>query len=92
METQSREIGGWIVDQGVPSPKARAPKKTKYPFAGMEVGESFKVLPPKSDNCRSAANQFVRRKQPTWKFSVGISIDEKTRPPYVHTYRCWRVK
>lgn len=92
VETQSRQIGEWVVDRSVPTPKTRAPKKTKYPFAGMEVGESFKVLPMKSDNCRSAANQFCRRHQMTWKFSVGISADEKAAPPFVHVYRCWRVK
>lgn len=92
MEAQSREIGGWIVDKGVPSPKARAPKKTKYPFQSMEVGESFIVPPMKSDNCRSAANQFCRRQQPSWKFSVAIAVGERAKPPYVTVYRCWRIK
>lgn len=87
-----RLVNDFVVERGIPSPKARAPKKTKYPFHSMEVGESFVVSPMKSDNCRSASNQFCRRHQVTWKFSVAISVDEKAEPPHVNVYRCWRVE
>jgi hypothetical protein len=87
-----RLVNDFVIERGIPTPKSRAPHKTKYPFHSMEVGESFIVPPTKSDNCRSASNQFVRRKQPTWKFSVAQSIGERAKPPYVNVYRCWRVE
>lgn len=79
----TRFVGDWAVDRGVPLPSARAPKKMKYPFREMAVGESFALPIKKADNCRNAANLFCRRNQPTWKFSVN-KVDEKE-------YRCWRV-
>ncbi len=84
MEAQSRRVGEWVIDAGVPTPKARAPHKTKYPFSGMQVGESFVLPKKKVDNCRSASNQFCRRHQVTWKFSVGRADEDE--------YRCWRIK
>lgn len=84
MEAQSRRVGEWIIDQDVPLPSARAPKKTKYPFAEMEVGESFLIPKKKTDNCRSAANQFSRRHQPEWRFSVYKENEKQSR--------CWRIE
>lgn len=87
MSTQvikTRFVQGWAVDRGYDPPNARAPKKMKYPFRTMDVGESFALPAKKADNCRNAANLYCRRNEPTWKFSVSKVSDEE--------YRCWRIE
>jgi hypothetical protein len=76
------------VEKGVPIPKQRARREggTKYPFAEMEVGDSFavgfvseKVLTA----IRQASVRFVKERHPDRKFSFRKLEDG--------SYRCWRV-
>lgn len=63
------------IDKGVPLPK-------RYPFAGMQVGDSFLVP---DDVKRSAVSIAAHRygRQHGMRFTVRLTEDRK--------FRCWRL-
>ena len=56
-----------VLSKKIPVPRHG---NTKYPFAEMEIGESFKVETGKGQQCRNAANFFVKNIRSEWKFTV----------------------
>lgn len=67
------------VEKGIPIPP-RNSMNTKYPFADMDVGDSFKVMgdsPTLLKRMRSACS-WAQNKYPTTKFSVR-TIDKGVR-------------
>jgi hypothetical protein len=44
--------------------------KRKYPFADMEVGDSFLVEDKSTNAMYRTAHGFMAKHQPNWKFSV----------------------
>ena len=74
-----------LVDKGLPLPEKLKTIRSVYPFASMEVGDSFLVKTKTArDNARSAAYQFCRRHKLTWRFAVLWTHDEQA-------WRIWRV-
>ena len=69
------------IDKNVPMPSKH--KIPPFPFADMEVGDSFAVPKanlPQTVGYRAAV--FAREQTPTWKFKI-------RKTPSGH--RCWRV-
>ena len=71
-----------VVEAGIAYPPRQA--YTRYPFATMEVGQSFTVKDGTLPKVRAAACQYGLRNAPK-KFSIRIS------DPVKKTYRCWRI-
>lgn len=75
----------------------RAKGKEKYPFSKMEVGDSFVVISGISERemirfhqsgISGRAVQFVKTKQPTWKFAT-----RRTKTPDgLVEIAVWRIK
>ncbi len=68
----------FVLETGVPIPKRVAPggrRGSKYPFAQMEVGQSFLVADPetKAATIRSAVGAFSKRYSDAGKFAVRIT-------------------
>lgn len=84
--TNIRDVGRrYTVQKDVVVPKARW---HKYPFATMEVGDSF-VLAGSDDIEVSrvrASSCYYGIRHPPRKFSVRLA------DPETKVYRCWRVK
>lgn len=59
------------------------PMGTKYPFAEMEVGDSFDVDPMKGQSAQISGNCYAKRRGYNWKFTCKV-IDKITA-------RVWRV-
>jgi len=69
----------FVIEKNVPIPP---PGQTKYPWAEMEVGDSFLVPADKGNSAKTAASHFIRR-NPGKKFLSRAEGDE---------LRIWRVK
>lgn len=71
----------YTLESGIPLPKTNRPGRTgsKYPFAQMEVGESFLVgnnskgEPLTQGTIRSALGAFSKRNPDSGKFSVRMT-------------------
>jgi hypothetical protein len=72
----------FTIDKDVPRPRPYTPGGG-YPFAQMKVGDSFRVGKDWRARVANAAVHFVRRHQPTWKFSVRL---------FEGGCRCWRIQ
>jgi len=73
-----------VIEKGVPLPALRrAGRKSKYPFAEMEPGDSFFVKDVKASSLHTSALCFAKRHQPAWKF-VTRKVEGGTH--------IWRVK
>jgi hypothetical protein len=75
------------IDKGIPLPDRGT--VSKYPFAEMEVGDSFVVSDNEQTSIISAANSFGKKFDPRRKF-VSRKITD-TSGKYNHTIRIWRV-
>lgn len=66
----------FIVEKNIKMPSAKKKKKRaeKYPWARMEVGDSF-FVPNKSTGAMSAAAVLAKKRHPTKKFSVRTMTD-----------------
>ncbi len=67
------------IEKGIELPN---PKETKYPFAEMEVGDSFIFADYTRERMGSAstgANSWAKTKGNGWKFSVRKTADNKIR-------------
>ncbi len=71
------------VESGVAMPPKQRGPKPKYPFATMEVDDSFKVPPYKLASVRSLAS---RHSVDGKEFAVR---KESKKPP---RWRCWRIR
>ena len=62
----------YTIESGIPMPKRTAGRSgSKYPFADMEVGESFAVPGDvKAATIRSAVGAFAKRNPEVGKFAV----------------------
>jgi hypothetical protein len=69
------------IDKHVPMPSV---SRHRYPFANMNVGDSFVVAYAKRDSVITAASQFVKQHQPAWQFTTRKVGDGEVR--------MWRVK
>ena len=69
------------IDKHVPVPKART--VTPYPFAEMQVGDSFALPQPSANNLRMAAARY-RKETPDWKYTTRLMPDD--------TIRLWRTE
>lgn len=73
----------YILESGIPLPKSNRPGRTgsKYPFAQMEVNESFLVgnnskgVPLTQGTIRSALGAFSKRNPNSGTFSVRMTAD-----------------
>jgi hypothetical protein len=72
----------FTIDKDVPRPRPYT-SRGRYPFAQMKVGDSFRFAKDGRARVSNAAIQFVRRHEPTWKFSVRL---------FEGGYRCWRIQ
>lgn len=70
------------IDKGVPLPKSNL-FRTKYPFATMEVGDSFVVSPAAARSISGSMSNHARRNKDT-KFTRRRISDTEIR--------IWRVK
>lgn len=70
----------FTVEKGVPRPKLKG-RNSKYPWADMEVGDSFAAPKKLSISLVNSAAQQSRKRG--WKFSVR-TMDEQT-------CRVWRI-
>ena len=71
------------IEKGIPVPELRLGRRSNYPLAEMEVGESFACEKPhraEVNRLRQAAYRYGKRHGK--KFTVRVSGDE---------VRCWRV-
>lgn len=73
------------IEKGIPFANGRA--GSKYPFRGMEIGDSF-FIPGGHVNGiqKNSADQWVRRVKNGWKFSARTTIENDVRG-----CRIWRV-
>lgn len=71
------------VEKGIPFPTKKFKKGTRFPFASMEVGDSFKTDAP-SSTVTTAAWYFGKEEKPGAKFSVRKIAEGGVR--------CWRVE
>jgi hypothetical protein len=69
------------IDRNVPLPVGRNFRRTKYPFASMEVGDSF-VFPASANESSARSQSNVAGRKSGRKFSV-----RKTEAGL----RCWRI-
>jgi hypothetical protein len=76
------------VEKGIPIPE----KKPKYPFAEMEVGDSFRVDKVDAQKVRVASALYSSRKNQCAKFKIGVSIRTKYETATIEEWRCWRVR
>lgn len=85
-----------IIEKNIPLPehKPGAGKPNKYPFAEMEIGDSFAVPIPRGKSVskartslHSAALSFTRYNNLNWTFKTGEEVVD--RLAYV---RIWRVE
>ena len=67
------------IEKNVPVPQFGMSKYNSYPIANMKPKESFFIKEPdrnaargKVQLVRMAIAQFVRRKQPNWKFTARL--------------------
>jgi hypothetical protein len=74
------------IEKNVPTPNSEG-GKTKYPFAQMEVNDSFFVPNGNANSINSAAGVFRKTKQPTWKFTV-----RKVKENDIKGVRVWRTQ
>jgi len=70
----------FVIEKGLTMPEGRSSKESQYPFAQMEVGDSFALSDKDARNASSASAQWGRRRGK--KFSVR---------KIGNTYRCWRL-
>ncbi len=85
----------YAIEKSIPVPAKRPgrPRVYEYPFAGMEVGDSFSAprdmgqtkngQDKRQNTIGSCARGYTKRRNPTAKFTVRV-VDE-------NTVRCWRV-
>lgn len=71
------------IEIGIPIPPEPEPKKAKYPFAEMEVGDSFRFLGKLKVSVRQAATLYAHRDGSRKEFVVQPEGDD---------YRIWRTK
>ena len=74
---QARDGGRYQVEKGVPLPENMKGRKSIYPFADMEIGDSFAFEPDRYNTVRRAATY--------WGGDHGVKFSVST----VHN-RCWR--
>lgn len=75
------------IERDVPAPVLFKERGPKYPFAKMEVGDSFVVNGPRDGRVSSSAYQFARR----IKRKTGQVIKFTVRTEG-NTTRCWRIE
>lgn len=71
------------IDKNIPMPEAHRPLAGNFPFADMEVGDSFVFSRAKPQTVGYLAAVFGRRQNPRMKFKI-----IKTAAGY----RCWRIE
>ena len=89
--TRPSASGEFQIERNVPLPiKRKSPgARAKYPYAGMDVGDSFHVVPAAGkglDRARHglhcSANAWALRRGNNWKFTVRVEGNG---------LRCWRI-
>lgn len=94
----TREVNGFVLEASVPVPTAGVGRPNRYPFEGMQIGESFTVLGEGRANLvRNSAQKFVAT-HTGYKFVVRQDRDAANMPLFVtegdtriKIFRCWRV-
>ena len=56
----------FVIEKGVPVPQRKAPPP-KYPFARLEIGDSFEAPPIHAKGAQSAASRY-KKANPGWDF------------------------
>jgi len=69
-----------IIEKGIPIPKIKRGRPPKYPFAEMEVGDSFFVHKDDVKNVRNCAARFEK-----------INGSYFVIASYKDSHMCWRV-
>lgn len=89
--TRPSASGEFQIERNIPLPaKRKSPgARAKYPYAGMDVGDSFHVVPAAGkglDRARAglhcSANAWALRRGGAWKFTVRVEGNG---------LRCWRI-
>ncbi len=84
-KSTQRKVGEFVVDKTVPFPGPVHRWKNRWPFANMEIGESFAFPAEDHPKAISAASYYGSRNN--MRFSIRKVIEDG-----VSTYRCWRVE
>jgi len=57
-----KQLDDLTIERGVPLPgRVAASQKTKYPFAAMDVGDSFRISEAAMRNARNSAYLYAKR-------------------------------
>lgn len=71
----------FTIDEDRPIPEPGRGRRGKYPFAKLNIGESFAVSLAQGENARAAAGVWKQR-HPGWDYCTRKSAAE---------YRIWRI-
>lgn len=54
MASKSRDVGGFVVETGMPAPARQSRRRNKYPFVEMRVGESVFISGKTANSLRGS--------------------------------------
>lgn len=83
------------IESHIPLPASRrGPRKSKYPFAGLAVGQSFFVVDANSNAVHSSVSRFVNGNGEGKKFTVRTTTEFTKESPTVQVpgVRVWRTQ
>jgi hypothetical protein len=73
---------------------SRAPREQKYPFAELEIGDSFFIAGAKANTVHSATTRFIDLGNPTFKFTTRVTkevVDGEEELGEQEGVRVWRI-
>jgi len=74
----------YLIDKCIPIPPKVKENKSKYPYATMEIGDSFSFAHNQKINVLSAAYGYQRKQENRWDFEYRKIVSNQ--------YRIWRTK
>ena len=80
---KQRMIGEFSVEYDIPIPGGSGSRPTKYPFADMNVGESFAFDKSKLQSVRNNACSYAKRHDGVRFVCRQVAAD---------TWRCWKLE
>lgn len=88
----SRTVNG-VKLESIPMPDAMGRgQRAKYPFADMQVGESFEFTGDKQlQNIRNAMGKY-QSSHPEFRFATRTVGEKEENGQKVKVYRCWRIE